>query len=505
MKSRILEIGMMFAVFAFSLFFGTTSATIENDTISNTNSLSYLSSNDTIAENTNLNTSISNNNKNLTAPSIDNQTVNYATITGSNFSFVTPYVDLNGIPIMEGDIIVDKSLKDPAQAAFDRFIYNNMWPNGEIPYIIDTSVPLNKTKFIEDAISVWESQTPIRFIDLNSAGVNSFMYPDYVKFVPEYSEHPGASCAVTNIGKQSSGGEQLALIYPKCQMGNLIHEIGHLVGLWHEHQRPDRDQHVRIVNANIIPEERSYLQFATPFCNKVTNICDYPRDDLTEYDYCSIMHYGETAFSRDPSSLRTIIPLHPERITECTKIGQRDNLSSVDINAVNEIYGSSSISSGPQGETSGTYTLYSDPYFNIELPIGYTLSGPFTIAREYSVYFMTTGIPFIDPMGVSIQRVSPFTTLDRQVSDAKERWAAIMEEGDKISSERNMVIKGNHAVSLTYEYSDEVSGDVGILEAIYLLKGGNLFEITYEINQADFERYTPMIQHIVNSLDIIGE
>lgn len=33
----------------------------------------------------------------------------------------------------------------------------------------------------------------------------------------------------------------------------LLHELGHTIGLYHEHMRPDRDEYVEIFTANIIP------------------------------------------------------------------------------------------------------------------------------------------------------------------------------------------------------------------------------------------------------------
>lgn len=64
------------------------------------------------------------------------------------------------------------------------------------------------------------------------------------------------------------------------------HEMMHALGFFHEHARPDRDDHVTIHWDNIDPEK--YINF-----NKATEIDSRG----SPYDYESIMHYTSSAFA----------------------------------------------------------------------------------------------------------------------------------------------------------------------------------------------------------------
>ena len=68
------------------------------------------------------------------------------------------------------------------------------------------------------------------------------------------------------------------------KMGVMVHELAHALGFWHEQSRIDRDDHVVIVEANIHPV---MLRNFRKYNHHLT-------DSLgVEYDYESIMHYGE--------------------------------------------------------------------------------------------------------------------------------------------------------------------------------------------------------------------
>ena len=105
------------------------------------------------------------------------------------------------------------------------------------------------------------------------------------------------------IGYIGCGEQGLSLTGGCITQGTVVHEILHTVGFFHEHSRPDRDQYVRIIEENIRDgAEYNFEKLGTEFINSLG----------IEYDYNSVMHYCENAFSKDPSNKDTIITLEPD-------------------------------------------------------------------------------------------------------------------------------------------------------------------------------------------------
>jgi hypothetical protein len=179
------------------------------------------------------------------------------------------------------------------------------WPDGIVRYRINPDLEMPER--VHSAIAEWEAMTSISFTEISTTDGN------YVEFMPG----SGCSSAVGMVG-----GRQKITLGTSCGIGNAIHEIGHALGLHHEQARGDRGQHVVVLTENIEPGR------AGNFSRDPTNF-----EDIDDYCYDSIMHYGEFAFSIQPNVLPTL-----ETIPAGIAIGQRSGLAPCDVATIEQIY-----------------------------------------------------------------------------------------------------------------------------------------------------------------------
>ncbi|GAB1598696.1 tolloid-like protein 2 [Argonauta hians] len=195
-----------------------------------------------------------------------------------------------------------------ATARLDR-----LWTYGVIPYEIQSNFSGNHKALFRLAMRHWENHTCITFVDRESH------HTDYIVF----TERPCGCCSY--VGKRGNGAQAISIGKNCDKFGIVVHELGHVVGFWHEHTRPDRDEHVQIIYKNIMPGQEYNFNELTPA--DVNSLGE-------EYDYGSIMHYARNTFAR-ASFVDTILPKHSHGNQD---IGQRLKLSPGDIRQANRLY-----------------------------------------------------------------------------------------------------------------------------------------------------------------------
>ncbi|EFO25050.2 zinc metalloproteinase nas-1 [Loa loa] len=117
---------------------------------------------------------------------------------------------------------------------------NDKWPNGRIPYVISSDYTLYQRAIIARAIAAYAARTCIRFIP------RQLFDTDYIII----SKTDGCFADFAHVG----GGPQYVSLSDEClNYATVIHELMHVIGFIHEHQRNDRDYFVNILWQNIIP------------------------------------------------------------------------------------------------------------------------------------------------------------------------------------------------------------------------------------------------------------
>ncbi|KAI5103507.1 hatching enzyme 1b precursor, partial [Silurus meridionalis] len=210
--------------------------------------------------------------------------------------------------LLEGDILATRSRNALV------CLYNNcFWKN-----------QLNHIFFLINALAIFFTASFDTTVIANAMA--SFHNKTCIRFVPRTSEidyiriESNDGC-YSDVGK-TGGSQVVSLSRFGCVCHGVIeHELNHALGFYHEHVRSDRDKYVTINWQNIDPTTTK-----SNYDLKNTNNLNTP------YDYSSVMHYGNTAFSIN--SLDTITPIPNPSVM----IGHRQELSSIDIKRINILY-----------------------------------------------------------------------------------------------------------------------------------------------------------------------
>ncbi|KAL3847255.1 hypothetical protein ACJMK2_018176 [Sinanodonta woodiana] len=189
------------------------------------------------------------------------------------------------------------------------------WTDNIIPYrFVSNHFNLKEQYMIRQAMTEWERYTCLKFHPSTSADKNLVRFQN------------GQGCN-SQLG-MTRGEQALNLDQNGCRWRGLyLHEIGHAIGLVHEHQLPVRDNFIKIQWQNV--------QAGLEFCFDKYSVEAVDMMNVS-YEYSSVMHYGVTAFSKDGRA-KTIL-VTDKKIEEKIGAVYMKELSYTDVEIVNKMY-----------------------------------------------------------------------------------------------------------------------------------------------------------------------
>lgn len=190
------------------------------------------------------------------------------------------------------------------------------WPNGTVPVEFDQTISKDYRQRFMAACKVWSDVANVRCRLRKSSDSNYLFVTDQ------------NSRCWTDVGAGNANGRQeFNFSFAWCwEKTKLIHELGHVLGFMHEHQRPDRDKYIKV-----------NLENAGEYAFAYEKLSFGDLDKSGSYDFMSIMHYWNAAYSVNKRPI--MVPRRGyEKYTNT--MGTSKTLTKGDRDLVRKIYGS---------------------------------------------------------------------------------------------------------------------------------------------------------------------
>ncbi|KAL5614624.1 uncharacterized protein BROUX77_000461 [Berkeleyomyces rouxiae] len=227
------------------------------------------------------------------------------------------YFDYEGHVVINGDEIygrrahLDDAMVHPGKKTRSISVQNDeydLWDDGEIKYYwYDEASEQLRGKIFHEATRIWTSKLPwLRFTMEGYSNTSYGLGPVVVRAVE-------GNLTASSFGHTTTPAASYLLLGTTNNIRDYVHQIGHLLGLAHEHQRPDRDQHLDLFCDRIRctnkydPETDEHLGCEPVNCEADTctgygcNFIPFELDSMKmqtvgEYDINSVMHIDLAAY-----------------------------------------------------------------------------------------------------------------------------------------------------------------------------------------------------------------
>jgi len=183
------------------------------------------------------------------------------------------------------------------------------WPDGVVYYTFSDDIAYYTRQNVLEAMTAWKEKSYVALVGKEVI--------DFVERTTEtdYVEIFNGDGNYSNIGR--IGGKQSLSLSLTSNEGSAIHELGHTLGLLHEHCRTDRDDYVIIKWDNIVDEkENNFTKRTTEY--SLVNV----------FDFNSIMMYP--AYTTDTTFAIDIAKPIITKIDGSTFTAQRSYISESD-------------------------------------------------------------------------------------------------------------------------------------------------------------------------------
>ncbi|KAH8683000.1 hypothetical protein BGZ60DRAFT_524342 [Tricladium varicosporioides] len=231
---------------------------------------------------------------------------------------ISYWLSPDGNAVVDGDVIygTEKELllnrvkqNDPQTLQQRAFSTSASWPGGIVTWKFDsTATETQWLAHVTAAIGIWTAPTAAPYLTFrrlpNDARDQAGILTIKNTICGGCNAHVGfSSTSPRTMNLQPSCPGQ-----GSCSTGNIVHEFGHVLGLQHEHQRPDRDTYITYSPENVtpvctnMPVGKTCKDTGLPAgcCAAKFNfdkLMSASFDSSGAYDTTSIMHYVRTAFA----------------------------------------------------------------------------------------------------------------------------------------------------------------------------------------------------------------